>query len=235
MAGQFNLFDIGEAVQQAGATLETNLRKQLSRGYFSRSYEGVVKPVKGGDFGGIAPKNYRSTLRDGINVKVDISRLPTNFNEMDKQIISGALTYIIEFGDASNYWYYVNYGRKPGVPYQKKKQGRSKKTGRFQKNRYWTSYTKMPPLKDIQVWVESKPALTDPTLSVETRTYLAMRSIARDGIYGINFVENAIRETRQDLESASSQFIGSWFAKTINKSGVLAIGKEGPLELRIKL
>ena len=143
-----------------------------------------------------------------------VGRQSSANTSLDDLIRTNRFVIDIEFGNA-DYWYYVNYGRRPGVEITKRsiKQPRSKKTGRFMKKRTYTSYTKMPPLKNIQQWVETKPALVSNELSVETRTYLAMRSIARDGIYGINFVERAIAETYPQVEGMMGSAIADWFAR----------------------
>ena len=197
--------------------LQQNLRKQLEGNYYSRDYFGRVKPISGNDFGGVHPKLYTGSLFQSTTVGVSV--------EGEGQ--SRYLQFVVDFGDAY-YWYYVDQGRRPGVEYEKVKrsvkQGRDAR-GRFKKKPTYKSYTKMPPLKDIQVWVETKPALVSNELSTETRTYLAMRSIARDGIYGINFVQNAIDETAQDLAFAGGQFISDWFQQTIENIPIIKQGK----------
>lgn len=209
--------------------LQNNLIKQLDRSYFSKDYFGVVKPVRGGDFGGLHPKTYNGLLRSQTEVFIT-SPAP------------GEIQFILDFGQA-DYWYYVDKGRMPGQPYQKKRKGgisrtgralprRSKKTGRFLANSYYTSYTKMPPLKDIMLWVEKKPALVNSDMSLETRTYLAMRSIARDGIYGINFIENAIRETETELNSPMGEFLTELFQTIINNQPII---KQSKNNIRIPL
>ena len=221
-------------LSEAGALLEQNLKRQLTYSYFPRNYDGIVKPVNGGNFSGAYPKNYKGNLYNDVSVHIRVGNNP-NAQVTTNDILNNQIQFIIDFGD-NDYWYYVDQGRKPGIPFQKKRQGgvsrtgkalprRSKKTGRFLKNAYYISYTSMPPLKDIQEWVAQKPALVNPELSLNTRTYLAMRSIARDGIYGINFVQNAIDETIQDLSFAGEQVISEWFEKTVANFPIIKQGK----------
>jgi len=204
--------------------LQQNLRKQLEGNYYSRDYFGRVKPISGNDFGGVHPKLYTGSLFQSTTVGVSV--------EGEGQ--SRYLQFVVDFGDAY-YWYYVDQGRRPGVEYEKVKrsvkQGRDAR-GRFKKKPTYKSYTKMPPLKDIQVWVETKPALVSNELSTETRTYLAMRSIARDGIYGINFIEKAIMETETELNSPMGEFLTETFQQILNEAPLL---KQDKTNIVIKL
>ena len=215
--------DPAEYLILAGATLEQNLKRQLGYSYFPKSYYGVVKPVNSESFGGAHPKKYRGELANSVEVYTRVGNNANASYITDNDIISGNIQFVIDFG-ANDYWYYVDQGRQPGAPIEKRRQTRSRTTGRFGRAYTYTSYTKMPPLKDIQQWVETKPALVG-DLSVNTRTYLAMRSIARDGIGGINFVQNAIDDTIQDLAFQGGQFISEWFQQTIENIPIIKQGK----------
>jgi hypothetical protein len=198
--------------------LQANIQKQLNRNYYSRDYFGRVKPISGNDFGGVHPKTYTGRLYESVT---------TNVVSPGK----GSLQFVIDFGDAY-YWYYVDKGRKPGAEYDKRRQTRSRTTGRFGRAYTYKSYTKMPPLKDIQQWVETKPALVSADLSTETRTYLAMRSIARDGIYGINFIEKAILETETELNSPMGEFLAETFREILNSTPLI---KQDNFNIKIKI
>lgn len=198
--------------------LYKNIRQQLNRNYYSRDYFGRVKPVNGNDFGGVHPKTFTGQLYESVSVNIVSPG-------------KGSLQLVLDFGQA-DYWYYVDKGRKPGLPYDKRRQTRSRKTGRFGRAYTYTSYTKMPPLKAILNWVENKPALVDPKMSTNTRAYLAMRSIARDGIYGINFIEKAIAETELELNAPMGEFLTELFQRVISENPII---KQDAFNIKIKL
>jgi len=247
------LFNPFSRIDAVVTELTQNIKSQLSRNYLSKDYYGRAKPVLGGDFGSLHPKNYTGGLRDKVRVTADFSdEVYKAYSEAASNIPATSVSrrgrpkktqslqqlqteagykslvkFTIDFGNA-DYWYYVNYGRIPGQEYMKTKQGPQPRDarGRFMKKTKYKSWTKMPPLKNIQQWVETKPALLNAELDVETRTYLAMRSIARDGIYGIRFVENAVLETMVDLENAANLFSMAWFRQALINEGLTVESKK---------
>jgi len=71
----------------------------------------------------------------------------------------------------NDYYYYVDRGRKPG---------------------------KFPPVNVVNQWVEDRIG-TFPGLTFETTSFLVGRSIAKKGISGINFINNAIDNVIDDM------------------------------------
>lgn len=100
---------------------------------------------------------------------------------------------VVDFQDA-NYWSNVNYGRRPSLRY--------------------------PNIKDIRDWVESKPALNYPELSIDQRTFLVARSIKEYGIYGIHFIESAYEEVKTDLFDLFGQY-GQEYLNNIIRNEIL--------------
>lgn len=100
---------------------------------------------------------------------------------------------VVDF-EGANYWYNVNYGRQPSLRY--------------------------PNIKDIRDWVESKPALNYPGLSVDQRTFLVARSIAEYGIAPTYFVQNAYREIQTDLLDLFGQY-GQEYLNNIIRNQIL--------------
>jgi hypothetical protein len=100
---------------------------------------------------------------------------------------------VVDFQGA-NYWSVVNYGRKPSLRY--------------------------PNIKDIRDWVESKPALNYPGLSIDQRTFLVARSIKEHGIYGIGFIQSAYQEIQTDLLDLFGQY-GQEYLNNIIKNQIL--------------
>ena len=100
---------------------------------------------------------------------------------------------VVDFQGA-NYWSVVNYGRKPSSRY--------------------------PNIDDIRQWVESKPALNYPGLSVDQRTFLVARSIAEEGIYGIGFVQSAYQEVKNDLIQLFGQY-GQEYLNNVIRNQIL--------------
>lgn len=156
--------------------LKKEIQRQLAIPRIPKTYSGRIKPA--GLRGAISPKSLTGQLSNSVNVK---------FTEGGQN----NLELVISFID-NDYWYYVDQGREPGEEVLKRRQAR-KKNGQFGKVFYVRDYTKYPPLSEILQWVKQRPALQGAG-DINTRAYLASRSIARDGIYGIDFIEDAIRE-----------------------------------------
>lgn len=100
---------------------------------------------------------------------------------------------VVDFQGA-DYWSVVNYGRRPSLRY--------------------------PNIQDIRDWVESKPALNYPDLSIDQRTFLVARSIKEYGIYGIHFIENAYQEVQTDLLDLFGQY-GQEYLNNIIRNQIL--------------
>lgn len=89
----------------------------------------------------------------------------------------GQPNLVVDFGNA-DYWEYINYGRKPG--------------------RY-------PPLFAIDKWVRQKPGISGIRdekgrfIKRKSLVFLIRRSIAQYGYYGIQFLDNAVNETIEQI------------------------------------
>jgi hypothetical protein len=159
--------------------LKGSIQKQLLIPRPSLSYDGTPKPVNQNYSSPFpSPKVVTSQLYNSVDVYFN-----TGFEEGEPELV-------VDFQDA-NYWYNVNYGRKPSLRY--------------------------PNIKDIRDWVESKPALNYPELSIDQRTFLVARSIKEYGIYGINFIESAYEEVKTDLFDLFGQYGQEYLNNLIRK------------------
>jgi hypothetical protein len=159
--------------------IKGSIQKQLLIARPSLTYNGQPKPVNSKYQAPLpSPRLNTSVLYNSVEV----------YYETD--LDDGELRLVVDFGTA-NYWYWVNFGRKPSVRY--------------------------PNIKDIQDWVESKPALNYPELTVEQRTFLVARSIKEYGFAGINFIENAAKETAKDVEDLFGVYTADWFRNLLGK------------------
>lgn len=175
------------------------LRAQLRKERPARAYDGRLKPVNGRTPTQYGNKYVTGTLYDQMSIF------------WEKSWEDGEVRIGIDFGDA-DYWYYVNYGRKPGQKITKVR------IDRFGNQIEYESYTKFPPLDKIKEWAKQKPVLQyrdrlGRFISNDTRAYLMSRAIARDGIYGIRFIDAALAQVKQELvemlgESARQYFEG---------------------------
>lgn len=166
---------------QMEVILKTAIQNQLRIPRYPTTYSGRIKPA--GMRGAISPKSLTGELS----------------NSVDVSIVEGAqnnMELVVSFIN-NDYWYYVDQGRKPGDEIMKRRQAR-RKNGQFGKVFYVRDYTKYPPLSSIIQWVQQRPALSGAG-SIQTRAYLASRSIAKDGIGGINFIDSAIKEATPKL------------------------------------
>jgi hypothetical protein len=161
---------------QMEVVLKKAIQNQLRIPRYPTTYSGRIKPA--GMRGAISPKSLTGQLSNSV----DVSFVDKGDNNLE---------LVVSFID-NDYWYYVDQGRKPGEEILKRRQAR-KKNGQFGKVFYVRDYTKYPPLSSILQWVQQRPALQG-TGDINTRAYLASRSIARDGIGGINFIDAAIKE-----------------------------------------
>lgn len=190
--------------------LKNAIQEQLARTYPSKTYSGVPKPVSGGYTNVPKPKNLTRVLSNSVNVKFE--------SDLD----DGIVYLVVDFGSA-DYWYIVDMGRKPGQRFIKTK---AKKDGSTYS---YPSFTKFPPLSTIRQWVQQRPALTG-NLSIDARTYLAARSIAEFGIGGINFIDNAIKETEIQLLDRLGDYALAYLNQILeNKLVLQSTNKEGKL------
>ena len=173
--------------------LKKAIQAQLEIPRYPKSYSGRIKPA--GLRGAISPKSLTGQLSQSVNVQ---------FVEAGQD----NLELVVSFGD-NDYWYYVDQGREPGEEVLKRRQAR-RKNGQFGKVFYVRDYTKYPPLSDILQWVKQRPALLG-VGDVETRAYLASRSIAKDGIYGIDFIDTAIKEVTPVLIEMFGDYAETFF------------------------
>ena len=111
-----------------------------------------------------------------IGNKVTTGTLYNSIDVFWEPTDSGNPTIVVE---AADYWYYVEEGRKPG---------------------------RFPPLNKMLSWVQQKPALTSPELSIKQRAFLAGRSIAKYGIYGTHFIEKGIEVAREKVDIYLGQY-----------------------------
>lgn len=179
--------------------LKKQIQEQLRIPRIPRTYDGLPKPS--GLRGISSPKNLTGQLSNAVSVKFE--------GEDDDN-----LSLVVSFPTA-DYWYYVDQGRKPGEEIIKRRQAR-RKNGQFGKVYYVRDYTKYPPLSQILQWVKQRPALTG-VGSTETRAFLASRSIARDGIYGIEFIDAALRQAEPVLLDMFGEFAEQIFLNFTEK------------------
>jgi len=133
-------------------------------------------------------------------------------------IESDNLTLNVDFGN-TDYWYYVDKGRKPGNPITKRRQ-RLKKNGELGKPFYVEDYTKYPPLSSILQWVRQRPALQGSGAD-HTRDASATDRFAQYGIYGINFIDSALRDVEDKVVELYGDLGQEVFLRIIEKKIIL--------------
>ena len=179
------------------------LRAELSKERPARDYNGNLKPL-----------NRRTPTQSGN--KIVTGRLYDDMSIFwEKSWEDGEVRIGIDFGDASE-WYYVNYGRKPGEEITRVR------TDRFGNQIEYQSYTKFPPLEAIRDWAKAKPVTQyrdrlGRFISNDTRAYLISRAIARDGIYGIKFIDAALTSVKQELVELLGDEARAYFEDIIRK------------------
>lgn len=162
--------------------LKGSIQKQLLIPRPSLSYDLTPKPVNQNySSPPDSPKLVTSQLYNSVNVYFN-----TGFEEGEPELV-------VDF-EGANYWYNVNYGRKPSLRY--------------------------PNIQDIRDWVESKPALNYPGLSVDQRTFLVARSIKEYGIAPTYFLQNAYKEIQTDLFDLFGQY-GQEYLNNIIRNEIL--------------
>lgn len=189
----------------ASDLIRNEIQAQLSKLMKVKSYNGVDKPTSGKYNPTISNKINTGGLYDSVQVypTIDYSK--------------GVLTLTIQMSD---YWTYVDKGRRPGTEFDKQVQ-RRKKDGSFGDPYYIKSYNNYPNIAAIREWVQTKPALSFPQLSIEQRTYLAARSIARDGIEPTNFVQKGIQASLDQIAIYISQDLADKIEEMFNADRIV--------------
>lgn len=139
--------------------LKNEIQNQLKLVRPARGFNGQRKPVSNKYPTALGNKLDTGNLYNATDVYFEIEG-------------NGNQVIVVDFAPYT-YWYYVEYGRKPG---------------------------KYPPLSAMLSWVQSKPALTSPELSLKQRAFLAGRSIAEYGIYPTSFIMNGFKEAQDKVE-----------------------------------
>jgi hypothetical protein len=188
-----------EIKEQITFLLKQNIQQQLRAPRLPKTYNGRTKPVGGRYSYTPKPKSLTGALANSVNVYFD----GNNEN----------MSLVVDFRE-QDYWYYVDQGRKPGRPVVRSRQAR-KKDGSAGKTYYVKDFTGYPPLASIAQWVRQRPALAG--LPLETRTYLAGRSIAQYGIGGINFIDAALKETEGQLIQAFGDLAAEMIERLLNE------------------
>lgn len=191
---------------QITTLLRGEIQGQLNIRRPARTYNGRYKPVSKKYPTPQSKKTLTGNLAQSVQVYFQGSAEDNN------------LTLIVDFGN-TDYWYYVDKGRKPGNPIMKARQ-RLRKDGTLGPTFYVEDFTKYPPLSSILQWVRQRPALQGAG-DVDTRAYLASRSIAQYGIYGINFIDKALENIEDQVLELYGDLGQEIFLKIIDKKIIL--------------
>jgi hypothetical protein len=173
-------------------TIRISLQQELLFKRPSRAYDGTLKPVKGGR--SAPPSNRKTTGRLFQSIDVQFNTPPGQNPDI-----------VIAFPGAPE-WYWVNYGRKG------KKQNVA---------------LKYPPLNTILEWISIKGVFpykdaNGRLISKESQAYLIQRSIGEYGVYGIDFVNQAILKTEMKLRNQIGEYASQYFRTKINDIIIIA-------------
>lgn len=151
-----------DLLKELAAMFQNNIKGELKKPYQSKSYGGQVKTI-GGNPVPASPKYASGLLYNSIQVKTEET--------------PDGVAMVLDFGAASNYAYYVEYGRRPG---------------------------KFPPMNVIDRWIIQKgiAGIRDEKgrfIKRKGLRYLIGRSIAKHGIYGIGFVDAALEKSMDKI------------------------------------
>jgi len=183
-----------QAFNQIAVLVREEIKLLLATPRPVNDYTGRPKPISGSYPSIQSNKIDTSLLYDSVDAAVYWQ------GSIDKVSLKNPPVLVVDFKSAGvDYAQYVQSGRKPGTPFKKTRTTRNGKVVEY------TSFTSWPPITKIQEWVQSKPALSNPRLSLDTRTYLAGKSIAQYGIEPFPFVDMAIEKVFTELESRISQ------------------------------
>jgi hypothetical protein len=198
--------DINEIQYQITTLLREEIQGELQIRRPARAYDGRYKPVSKTYPTPQSKKSLTGSLSNSVNVYFKGSMEDNN------------LTLVVDFG-SNDYWYYVDQGRKPGDKTMKRRQAR-RKNGQFGRGYWVEDYTKYPPLASIAQWVRQRPAL-EGVRDIDTRTYLAARSIAKYGIYGIKFIDSALKDVEDRIVELFGDMGQELFLQIIDKKIIL--------------
>jgi len=134
-------------------------------------------------------KGYNGETKRGVSPPIASGNLVKNVQvEWVGSIEKDDLELIVKM---PNYWYWVNYGRRPG---------------------------KMPPIAPIDKWVIQKQGLSDVVRDKSGRfikrkslVYLIRRSIGQYGYEGTEFLQNAYANAAAQIEVEMGTTIANWF------------------------
>lgn len=178
--------DLEEIKFELSRLIRDEIRLQLAQPRTVKTYDGRPKPVSG---------NYSLAQKRIDNTGVLSASLKVYFEDTGDEVP----TLVVDFGSA-DYWYYVDQGRKPGNAIQKQRRLKNGNITDYQ------SYTKYPPLDAIRQWIRQKPALTGLQASIDTKAFLAARSIARDGMFPNNFIDKALKNVQAKVEAEFEEY-----------------------------
>jgi hypothetical protein len=164
--------------------IQEQLRTTRLHKTFDPKFRGQNKTV-GGQFGPFnSPPFATGNLYRSVNV----------YWETD--IEDGDPNLIVDFGE-SDYWYWVDFGRKPG---------------------------EFPNLDSIKKWIKDKPIGQWPGVSPDSQAYLIGRSIQRTGWGGTNFMDKAWNSVAADFENPDGpigQYVFEYIDKLIGEGRIL--------------
>jgi hypothetical protein len=197
---------IEDIQSQITTLLRSEIQGQLNIRRPARTYSGRYKPVSKKYPTPASKKTLTGNLAQSVQVYFKGNAEDDN------------LTLYVDFGN-TDYWYYVDQGRKPGLPVIKPRQ-KMKKDGTMGDTFYVNDFTKYPPLSSILQWVRQRPALQGAG-DVNTRAYLASRSIAQYGIYGIQFIKGALENIEEQVLELYGDLGQEIFLKIIDTKIIL--------------
>jgi len=142
--------------------LQLNTPRQ-SKGYYGELKRGISPPIASGNLVKNVKVEWIGNENDGLELVV---KMP-------------------------NYWYYVNYGRKPG---------------------------RWPPISPIDRWVIQKSGFKDVVrdqsgrfVSRKSLVFLIRRSIGQYGYEGTEFLQKAYASSAAIIKEQISEELGNWF------------------------
>jgi len=134
-------------------------------------------------------KGYYGTPKRGVSPPIASGNLAKNVKvEWVGDIDRGELALVVKMPD---YWYWVNYGRKPG---------------------------RWPPIAPIDKWVVQKQGFRDVIrdqrgrfVSRKSLVFLIRRSIGQYGYQGTEFLDKAYANTAAIIKEQFGDTLGDWF------------------------
>jgi hypothetical protein len=164
--------------------LKAQIQAQLKVKRPPKTYAGLPKPTSVLS----APMTRNKTLYNSVNVF-----WVEDFNEE-----TATPTLVVSFGEAENYAYYIDQGRRPNKP-------RSKGLGQGVMRPALARWARIKPLPRF------RDKKTGRFITDEQRSFMITASVARDGYYGTFFIDKAIKASinkiADDLGEAAEQFL----------------------------